>query len=136
MLPFGGQGANSAMEDGGALGYLFRNVHDPARVEERLALFERVRINRVSRIQTLSKARAGQEKKVQEELKKYADSPGSGKLKSQSSMRKKRFRMTLTESIAVPSTHQERTNHDYVHDVFAKCREVLGQSQMGETMVN
>ena len=79
MLPFSGQGANSAMEDGGALGYLFRSVDDPAAVEGRLALFERVRKDRVSRIQTLSKVRAGQEKKVEAELKKYADPPGSGK---------------------------------------------------------
>lgn len=79
MLPFSGQGANSAMEDGGALGYLFRDIHDPAAVEKRLQLFELVRKKRVSRIQILSTVRAGQEKVVEQEVKKYADPPGSGK---------------------------------------------------------
>lgn len=79
MLPFGGQGANSAMEDGGALGYLFRDIHDPAAVEKRLKLFELVRKDRVSRIQILSTVRAGQEKVVEQEVKQYADPPGSGK---------------------------------------------------------
>ncbi len=44
--------------------------------------------------------------------------------------------LKLIERIAVPSTHQERTDHDYVHDVFAKCDEVLQQSQIGKTMVH
>lgn len=79
MLPFSGQGANSAMEDGGALGYLFRDSHDPAAVEKRLHLFELVRKNRVSRIQILSTVRVGREKVVEQEVKKYADPPGSGK---------------------------------------------------------
>ena len=79
MLPFSGQGSNSAMEDGGALGYLFRSIDDPAAVEEQLALFEQVRKNRASRIQILSTVRAGREKEVEQELKKYADPPGSGK---------------------------------------------------------
>lgn len=80
MLPFSGQGSNSAMEDAGALGHLFRSVNDHAAIETRLALFERVRKNRTSRIQTLSKVRIGREKEVEQELRKYADPPGSGKL--------------------------------------------------------
>lgn len=79
MLPFSGQGSNSAMEDAGALGHLFRSVHDPAAIEERLKLFELVRKDRASRIQTLSKVRIGREKEVEQELQKYADPPGSGK---------------------------------------------------------
>ncbi len=79
MLPFSGQGANSAMEDGGALGHLFRDIRDPAAVEERLPLFELVRKSRVSRIQILSSVRAGREKEVEQRLKEYADPPGSGK---------------------------------------------------------
>jgi salicylate hydroxylase len=80
MLPFGGQGSNQAIEDGGALGYLLREVDNHADISDRLALFEQVRRNRASRVQILSKARVGQEKSVQEELQKYADPPGSGKL--------------------------------------------------------
>ena len=131
MLPFSGQGANSAMEDGGALGYLFRDIHDPAAVEKRLKLFELVRKNRVSRIQILSTVRAGREKDVEQELKKYADPPGSGK---SCTYFLTKLEMKLTESTAVPTSHQERTDHDYVHDVFAKCGEVLRQSQAGITV--
>ena len=79
MLPFGGQGSNSAMEDAGALGELFRSVHDPASIEKRLLLFERVRKDRASRVQILSKARIGTERAVEQELHKYADPLGSGK---------------------------------------------------------
>ena len=79
MLPFGGQGSNMAMEDAGALGYLFRSISDPAAVEKQLPLFELVRKNRASRVQILSKVRAGQEKDVKKEVQKYADPPGSGK---------------------------------------------------------
>lgn len=68
-----------AMEDAAALGYLFRSVHDPAMVQERLQLFGRVRKNRVSRLQIESKVRLGKEKEVEQELRKYADPPGSGK---------------------------------------------------------
>jgi salicylate hydroxylase len=80
MLPFGGQGSNQAIEDGGALGYILRGVDNHADISDRLALFEQVRRNRASRVQILSKARVGQEKSVQEELQKYADPPGSGRL--------------------------------------------------------
>lgn len=106
MLPFGGQGSNCAMEDAGALGHLFRSVHDPAAIEPRLALFEQIRKNRASRIQIESKVRLGKEEEIVHELKKYADPPGS----------------------AVASTAQERTTHDYEYDVFAKCAEVLQEA--------
>lgn len=79
MLPFGGQGSNQAIEDGGALGYLLRDVDNHSDIPDRLALFEQVRRKRASRVQILSKARVGQERTVEEELKNYADPPGSGK---------------------------------------------------------
>ena len=130
MLPFSGQGSNTAMEDGGALGYLFRGIQDPAAVEKQARLFELVRKQRVSRIQILSTVRANREKDVEQELKKYADPPGSGRSRV---TRKKAFELKLTANVAVPTSLQERTDHDYMHDVFAKCDEVIGQSQ---TMVN
>jgi salicylate hydroxylase len=80
MLPFGGQGCNSAIEDGGSLGYLFTGVDDAKSVTERLRLFERTRKARASRVQVLSSVRAGREKEVEEELRRYADPPGSSKL--------------------------------------------------------
>lgn len=82
MLPFGGQGSNQAIEDGGALGYLLRGVTDGVEIPQRLALFEQVRRKRASRIQILSKARVGMEKTVEGELKQYAEPPGSSKLLS------------------------------------------------------
>ena len=120
------------MEDGGALGYLFRGIQDAAAVEKQLQLFELVRKKRVSRVQILSQVRANREKEVEEELKKYADPPGSGR----SRITLKSLGLKLTATVAVPTSLQERTDHDYMHDVFAKCDEVLGQSQVRETMVN
>lgn len=79
MLPFGGQGSNQAIEDGGALGYLLNGVVSPEAVVSRVELFENVRRNRASRVQTLSKVRIGREKEVEQELKKYVDTVDSGK---------------------------------------------------------
>ncbi|KAL9120672.1 MAG: hypothetical protein Q9187_002771 [Circinaria calcarea] len=73
MLPFGGQGANQSIEDGGALGYLLKDVNDANELFQRLAIFETVRRNRASRVQTLSKMRMGKEKEIEAELRLYAD---------------------------------------------------------------
>ena len=78
MLPFGGQGANQAIEDAGALGSLLEDIEDVELIPARLRKFEVVRRLRASRVQTLSKVRLGKEKEVEEELRKYADPPGSG----------------------------------------------------------
>ncbi|THC94866.1 hypothetical protein EYZ11_005667 [Aspergillus tanneri] len=91
MLPFGGQGANQAIEDAGALGALLTGVHSPAQLPRRLQLFEKVRRLRASRIQVLSKTRLGKEKAVEEELRQYADSP----------------------EMDIPTTFQERYQHDF-----------------------
>ena len=80
MLPFGGQGSNMAIEDAGALGVLLKGVESHGQIEERLALFERVRKNRASRVQILSKARVGEEKDVEAEVRRYAESPSIRKL--------------------------------------------------------
>lgn len=79
MLPFGGQGSNQAIEDGGALGYLLQGVEKAEEISSRLELFEKVRRNRASRVQTLSKVRIGREKEVEQELKRYVDTVNSGK---------------------------------------------------------
>lgn len=76
MLPFGGQGANQAIEDAGALGYILKGVENPEDVPARLKVFEKVRINRASLVQTLSKVRVGMEKEVEQEIQQYSD-PGS-----------------------------------------------------------
>lgn len=91
MLPFGGQGANQAIEDAGALGCLLKGVETADQLPARLAMFEKVRIRHASLVQTLSKARVGKEMEVQEEMKAYAEPPGS----------------------KVPSNFMERTQHDF-----------------------
>ncbi|KAF6222543.1 hypothetical protein HO173_013376 [Letharia columbiana] len=57
------------MEDAGALGHLFRSVHDPATIEKRLQLFWLVRKDRVSRTQIMASVRAGREKKWSRSLR-------------------------------------------------------------------
>ncbi|GAD98442.1 salicylate hydroxylase, putative [Paecilomyces variotii No. 5] len=107
MLPFSGQGANQAIEDAGALGYMLADVHSSEDIPTRLKLFEKARMLRVARTQTLSKVRLGKEKEVQEELRQYADPPGS----------------------AVPATFPERYQHDFGFDVFGKCNKLLQGSK-------
>lgn len=111
MLPFGGQGSNQAMEDGGALGYLLRGVEDAAEIPARLAMFDSVRRNRASRVQTLSKVRVGREEEVQQELKKYMENADAGKHKRP--IIKGIKKSVLTQSIlVVPGSFPERIAHD------------------------
>jgi len=79
MLPFGGQGANMAIEDAGALGFLLKGFDSPSEIEEQLRVFVGVRKNRATRVQILSKTRIGREKEVEQELQQYASPPGSSK---------------------------------------------------------
>ena len=76
MLPLGAQGANQAIEDAGALGALLEGSEYAANIPSRLALYEKVRRLRASRIQILSNVRLGKEKDVEDELRKYAETPG------------------------------------------------------------
>ena len=119
MLPFGGQGSNQAMEDGGALGYLLRGVEDATALPARLAIFDKVRRNRASRIQTLSKVRAGREKEVEQETKKYIENGYAG---NRNKLPKNGFdRNILTQSVlAVPVSLPERVAHDFGY-AFALC---------------
>ena len=111
MLPFGGQGSNQAMEDGGALGYLLRGVGDATAIPARLAMFDRVRRNRASRVQTLSKVRVGREKEVEQELKKYVENADAGKQKKP--LVKGVKKSVLTQLVLdVPGSFPERIAHD------------------------
>lgn len=76
MLPFGGQGANQAIEDAGALGAILSDMSSVEDLPKRLALFDKVRRLRASRVQVLSTVRLGKEKDVEDEVKKYTDFPG------------------------------------------------------------
>ncbi|KAJ4361263.1 hypothetical protein N0V95_002032 [Ascochyta clinopodiicola] len=102
MLPFSGQGANQAIEDAGALGYLLSGLPDATLLQQRLALFERVRVKRASRVQILSRAVAGWEKDVQSEVAAYGE-----------------------EGVDIPTNVAERFAHDARFDVYQKCQELL-----------
>lgn len=54
MLPHQGQGGGMAIEDGAALGVLFSNLRSKDEIPERLALFENLRLDRVSAMQVFS----------------------------------------------------------------------------------
>ncbi|KAI1390569.1 putative salicylate hydroxylase [Hypoxylon trugodes] len=117
MLPFGAQGANQAIEDAGALGVLFGCNERAEDVSNRLALFEKVRRLRASRIQSLSRVRLGEEKDVEARVRQYADPPGSD----------------------VPTTFDERLKHDYRYDVVEASMEVLakgGRRRLARAMLS
>ncbi|KAJ5594737.1 Aromatic-ring hydroxylase-like protein [Penicillium hispanicum] len=103
MLPFGGQGSNQAIEDGGVLGSIFADVSDAAGVPARLKLFNDIRIRRASRVQILSSVRANNEHLIQDQLQLYME-PG----------------------VPVPSSFPGRIAHDARFDALAHCREALG----------
>lgn len=75
MLPLGGQGSNQAFEDAVVLGLLFDGIHTPAQAQERLKLFDTLRIRRVSRVQILSSTSAGREFQVEVQVRAYTE-PG------------------------------------------------------------
>ena len=77
MLSFGGQGANQAIEDTGALRCLFDHNLRGEGVTKALELFELVRKRRATRAQVLSKVPVWHEEEVTDELSQYADPPGS-----------------------------------------------------------
>lgn len=79
MLPFGGQGSNQAIEDGGALGMILANVDDQTLLASRLSTFETLRRDRASRVQILSNVRGGKEHLVEREVRKYTGPPTHGK---------------------------------------------------------
>jgi len=103
MLPFGGQAANQAIEDAGAIGRLMKDVHQASEVESRLQLFEKVRIRRASMIQILSSTRVGREKTVQHKLWNYAE-PGA---------------------TSVPQTFGDRIEQAFSFDVLGACDRIL-----------
>ncbi|CRG92676.1 salicylate hydroxylase, putative [Talaromyces islandicus] len=102
MLPFGGQGSNQAIEDGGALGMLLENVHDVSQIKARLDLFEKVRRRRASRVQILSTVRANRESLVEKQIQKY-----------------------MEKDVLLPNSFAARVAHDAGFDVFRRCQEVL-----------
>lgn len=70
-----GQGGGQAIEDGGALGVLFDQLHDKEEIESRLQIFEQVRLNRGSALQVLSNTNPPPPQSVREAAAKYV--PGA-----------------------------------------------------------
>lgn len=79
MLPFSGQAANQAIEDGAILGRLFAGVNAASLVPNRLKLFESLRIKRISRIQTLSSVRAKSEHLILDKIQPYMEAGMQGR---------------------------------------------------------
>ena len=74
MLPFGGQGANQAIEDGAALGVFMRGV-EATTLPKRLQAYVQFRSRRVARTQLLASVRPGGEGQVIERVKEFME-PG------------------------------------------------------------
>ncbi|PHH81286.1 hypothetical protein CDD82_1117 [Ophiocordyceps australis] len=102
MLPFGGQGANQAIEDGGVLGTILASVKEPAELEERLQLFNSLRVPRASRAQILSSVRANKEHLVVDRIREYME-PG----------------------VPLPDSFSKRILHDSRFDALGHCAEAL-----------
>nr|XP_036575409.1 putative salicylate hydroxylase [Colletotrichum truncatum]KAF6781972.1 putative salicylate hydroxylase [Colletotrichum truncatum] len=71
MLPHQGQGGAMGIEDGAALGIVFANITDSSQIEERLALYEKLRRSRASAIQILSNVGLDQSHLVKNDLLEF-----------------------------------------------------------------
>ncbi|KAG9256277.1 FAD binding domain-containing protein [Emericellopsis atlantica] len=71
MLPHQGQGGAQALEDGVALGIVMHGATDASDIEARLAIYENVRRNRASAIQTLSNVGQDQVRMISHQLAEY-----------------------------------------------------------------
>lgn len=69
-----GQGGGQAIEDGAALGILLENVRDQEAIEDRLQLFEQVRLNRGAALQILSHTNPPAPKSVRDAAVAYLPS--------------------------------------------------------------
>lgn len=84
MLPHHGQGGAQGIEDGLALGLVMNGVTQPSQIEERLALYEKVRRNRASSIQVLSNF--GYDEEAPPELAEFLEAEGQPIPKSMGDM--------------------------------------------------
>ncbi|KAL4875129.1 hypothetical protein BJY04DRAFT_224326 [Aspergillus karnatakaensis] len=105
MLPHQGQGGGQAIEDGAALSEIFANLPDNPSKEEiqnRLKIFEKVRLRRVSAMQILSNAGQDQAFRVRELAQQY-----------------------LPEGVKFPETQEEFWDHNFGYDVLEDSRRHL-----------
>ncbi|KAL4985325.1 hypothetical protein BDW68DRAFT_165400 [Aspergillus falconensis] len=99
MLPHQGQGGAQAIEDGAALGEIFAGIKDaPTKdeIHDRLRIFEKVRLRRVSAMQVLSDAGQDRVFEVRERAQQY-----------------------MPEGVKVPSNQEEFWDHNFGYDILA-----------------
>ena len=76
MLPTQTQGGSQSLEDAATLEVLFENITDPTLVQERLQIFDQLRVKRCGTAQVLSNMfSTGQDAEAAREVKKYYDGP-------------------------------------------------------------
>ncbi|RDW68710.1 putative salicylate hydroxylase [Aspergillus mulundensis] len=100
-----GQGGAQAIEDGAALGEIFTDIADNPSLDEiraRLAIFEQVRLRRVSAMQVLSDAGQDRVFEVRERAKQY-----------------------MPPGVEVPSSMKEFRDHNFGYDVLEDSRRHL-----------
>ncbi|KAL3434377.1 hypothetical protein BDV09DRAFT_195887 [Aspergillus tetrazonus] len=105
MLPHQGQGGAQAIEDGAALGEIFAGIQDALtndEIHDRLKVFEKVRLRRVSAMQILSDAGQDRVFEVRERAQQY-----------------------MPEGVKVPSNQQEFWDHNFGYDILADTRRHL-----------
>ncbi|KAL4960116.1 putative salicylate hydroxylase [Aspergillus stella-maris] len=105
MLPHQGQGGAMAIEDAAALGEVLTDLPtDPSKAEiiNRLRLFEKIRLRRVSAMQILSNAGQDQSFRIRERAQEY-----------------------MPEGVAVPTNNKEFWEHNFGYDVIGDSQRQL-----------
>ncbi|KAK2749608.1 hypothetical protein FQN57_005830 [Myotisia sp. PD_48] len=100
MLPYQGQGAGQAIEDGVSLGVLLSQLKNLNEIPKRLELFETIRKTRAPAMQIFSNVAQDQAEMMHEEAKKYVKGP-------------------------IPKTLREFWDWNYSYDIFDSCRQAL-----------
>ncbi|KAL4783604.1 hypothetical protein BJX76DRAFT_357868 [Aspergillus varians] len=98
MLPHQGQGGAQAIEDAAALGEIFADIQGDPRQDEirnRLELFKKVRLRRVSAMQILSNAGQDQAFRIRERAQQY-----------------------MPQGVSVPADQPEFWDHNFGYDVL------------------
>ncbi|KAL4790576.1 FAD/NAD(P)-binding domain-containing protein [Aspergillus venezuelensis] len=105
MLPHQGQGGAMAIEDAGALGEVLTDLpaNPPkAEIQNRLKLFEKIRLRRVSAMQILSNAGQDQSFRIRERAQEY-----------------------MPKGVAVPTSNEEFWDHNFGYDVIGDSQRQL-----------
>lgn len=76
MLPFNAQGGTQALEDAGALFSLFAALPGKEAIEDRMRIFDTVRVKRAGRQQIISSVPGEEVKYLGEKLKDWEEEEG------------------------------------------------------------